>query len=213
VKKVVVVGLPKTGTSSMTDAMHMLGFNLMHGRGGRNVLSGTKCDGLANTMEHEYESLYKEFPESAWFITKPSNVTRWLESLKFHLAYSKINFSPVCRGAHAIFGLPALRNWVTSTTGLSQPVDCDFGGGAYLKVYFEEYYRRVLAFFTDNNIPHTVVDVFGGLKWDLLAQGTGRCPLDENAVVPRRNTADHKESVSYCKGKNAMPRSKEWKLC
>jgi hypothetical protein len=143
-RKVVVVGLPKTGTSSMTAAMHMLGFNLMHGHGGASVLSGTKCDGLANTMEHEYESLYKEFPESVWFITKPGNVTRWLESLEFHLAYSKKNYNPECSGAHRIFGFPALREWVASTTGLSQPTGCDFGGGAYLKVYFEEYYRRVL---------------------------------------------------------------------
>ena len=116
VGKIISPGLPKTGTTTLADSLHLLGFNMLHGEG--NFVYNTWCDGITNGLEHQYEKLYKDFPIATWIVTYSRNVSLWVKSLSKHLVNCASRTG--CKAIKRIFSEPRISSTLADR-GLTVP--------------------------------------------------------------------------------------------
>lgn len=79
---IILMGLPKTGTTAAAQALVSLGFRVAHNQG--DVL-GPTCDAIGNTLEDKYVALDGQHPRAAWILTVSANTTAWLDSVRSHV--------------------------------------------------------------------------------------------------------------------------------
>ena len=172
----IVIGLPKTGTSSIAEAIERLGFNMMHNAPSADALSWPGCDGLANAAEHEYEEMHRRYPCATWIVAYSSNRSQWLGSLNHQLAKNSRRRGWTCPAAQRIFGDGnPIAAEVKATTGITPPSGCAFDA-AYHGAFHKAYYRRLFGFFSSVSLPHRLLDVRKGHGWRELGPIRGRCP-------------------------------------
>ncbi|WPJ97739.1 sulfotransferase [Coraliomargarita algicola] len=89
-RKVFVIGLPKTGTTSVDAALTMLGYRCRHNPFNFRALAMRGCyrfepvddwDALSNFGEHFYPQLDKEYPNSRFILTTREKES-WLTSVE-----------------------------------------------------------------------------------------------------------------------------------
>lgn len=93
--KIFGIGLGRTGTKSLTKALNLLGFNIVHYPIDESVLEELQngsyklsilntCDGITDiTVAPYYAQLYKEYPGSKFILTTREKCS-WIESMKIH---------------------------------------------------------------------------------------------------------------------------------
>ena len=211
------MGLPKTGTSSVAEAVERLGFNMHHYAPSVAPLAWLGCDGLANAAEHEYASLHATYPCATWIVTHSANVSAWGASLKRQITKNLHANSKAwrCPAIERIFGnhtdvTQALAH--ASHGALAPPIGCRFEH-AFFAAFYAEYYRRLFAFFDARRVTYRVVDVRkGDNSWRALGPIRGRCPVAPDAPFPMANSRAAKTSdyIGRCRDPRAW--SAEWWL-
>ena len=193
---IIVMGLPKTGTSSAAEAIERLGYDMVHYAPSAAPLGWPGCDGLANAAEHDYEELHARYPCADWVVTHSSNVTAWLGSLRTQLKKNYLANGRTwrCPATERIFGSHTdVARAVHAKHGLSPPGGCKFDA-EYFAAFYREYYRRLFAFFTqrgnagNGTKPYRLVDARRGDGWRELAPIRGRCPATPDAPYPMANS-------------------------
>ena len=216
-QKIISPGLPKTGTTTLADSLHLLGLNLQHGVG--NSFVNNWCDGVTNGLEHEYESLHRLFPTAKWIVTYSKNITLWAISLKKHLAY----FTPItgCKGNKKIFSEPSIIN-ALAAKGLTMPTNlkglttftnfCNFSDGKFYKAFYNEYYRRLFTWLNTTGVRYLIFDVRNNISWNDLAEVVLRCP-NNNTAFPHSNKYYDKLSRNYCSSELRRKKKTAWYPC
>ena len=155
-KKVFCIGFQKTGTTSLGEALGLLG----HSVTGPNFLTNQDLENqvydLAFTMAQQYDAfqdnpwplLYKEmdqrFPVSKFILT-PRPVEKWIDSVVRHFGTKET----------------AMRRWIYGA-------GCPQGNeGTYTERY-ERHNREVLEYFGDRPDDLLVFNVTAGEDWETL---------------------------------------------
>jgi hypothetical protein len=84
--KIFGIGLSKSGTNSLTEALTILGYNIAHYPGPNffEELAGNKLDGCTDLPTAlRYQALDKKFPGSKFILTRRDRST-WLQSVRDH---------------------------------------------------------------------------------------------------------------------------------
>jgi hypothetical protein len=189
-RPIIVAGLPKTGTTTLTNAIELLGFNMGHNlrhtpAAGKALLSIPECNGIANMAEHEYETLHDAFPNATWIVLFSHNRSAWLHSLSGQLARNSADQHEKkpedrCQGAQLIFGRdkerPAREVAIAAqrSTNRSQPRGCALDE-QYHDAFYTLYYERLFDFLSRKGVPFRLIDVRQNASWGELQPLQGRC--------------------------------------
>jgi len=89
--KVFCIGLSRTGTSSITKALQMLGYKAIHYPRLKDIFElAKKYDAMTDTTVCvSFEELDKKYPNSKFILTT-RNIESWLESCKWFFSLEKI---------------------------------------------------------------------------------------------------------------------------
>jgi hypothetical protein len=171
--QIIIMGLPKSGTTAAATALKHAGFRVAHHQGDR---LGPQCDVLANTMEDGFRDLHALHPSASWMVLRSDNTSAWLDSVANHVAQPK-NKRQCTK--HTV--KPGLSCWRGDTVG-SIEVGCTFygcsegmpeGDRKTLHVQLHEterilkahdtYYARLTKFLESVGKSYAVVDVRNGV--------------------------------------------------
>ncbi|KAJ8603605.1 hypothetical protein CTAYLR_004863 [Chrysophaeum taylorii] len=130
--QIYVVGLPKTGTTTMRGMLKSLGLSvgknepeLKRNDGNWSFDVFRRYDAVINSNEHIYPQLKKHYPDMRFVVTFRSNRSRWLQSAARHFCF---------------------RSWTKAddkyTTWWLRRFDAD-----YFDFFYQRYYRDVFEFF------------------------------------------------------------------
>lgn len=193
---IIVVGLPKTGTTSAAAALELLGFHTHHNTGSAAIFQWPDCSALANAMEHRYADLHASYRHCniTWIVTERKNVTSWVMSTRTHLQWLAAHGSS-CVGHRTIFGNQAIVDAITNDPlhNMSRPTDRCEWEPTYLHAFYVLYYEKVHAYFKENGITNYSVlavdaQATRGNGWQQLGPIRGRCPTP-GLEFPHTNAA------------------------
>lgn len=86
INKVFGIGLSRTGTMSLNDALEMLGYPSKHYPTNLSIFDSDEYNaGTDITVAIKYKDLDKKYPNSKFILTE-RNLTDWIESMKKHYA-------------------------------------------------------------------------------------------------------------------------------
>jgi hypothetical protein len=160
--KIFGIGMPKTGTSSLHEALKILGYRsihhpLMYKKPWNNFnismknlglfYSTDKWDALTNWGEHTYPLLDKEFPKSKFILTI-RDMDDWLKSTRYNLR-NKLN-----QLDHMIDRMHTYH--ITSYNG------------EYLPILYENHVRNIKYYFRDRKEDLLIIDICKGDGWKEL---------------------------------------------
>jgi hypothetical protein len=192
--RVFVIGLPKTGTSTLAKALRILGYdavwNPLHWRKqiyeGNYRLPETGWDAVTNFGEHFYPQLDREYPGSKFVLTLREDSEAWLRSWKRQIGESV--------GNERVPGIINRRSWyrpgswwwllrtVNSRTGREgidfQHVRIEVFGSykfseARCRYVYELHKRNALEYFRERPGDLLVMDVTQGHGWERLCPFLG----------------------------------------
>jgi hypothetical protein len=180
--KVFCIGFHKTGTSTLKDALRILGYRVT----GPNVLNdpdiarhaedkARSLVGLFDAFQDNpwpilYRMLDREFPGSRFILTiRPAD--QWLASVKDHFS---IKATP-------------MREWIYGP-GRGSP----FGNEAHYLERYERHNREVLAYFKDRPDDFLLLDVTSGDGWEKLCPFLG-VPVPD-VPFPWRNSKQERDA-------------------
>lgn len=144
------IGLSKTGTHSLTDALKILGFSAIHLPYPLNQIEG--YDAATDvTVANHFQELDKEYPNSKFILTIREK-DDWIESCKLH-------FSNIVTGD--------LRLIRKETYGMAR-----FRSDVWLKVY-DNHIQKVKDYFGENN-NLLELNICGGGGWEKLCPFLGK---------------------------------------
>jgi hypothetical protein len=221
---VIVMGLPKTGTTSTAAALETLGIHTRHCCGNEyGAIKWPGCGGIANMGEHRYRFFYEQYGHAATWVLTERNLSAWLASNKRHLARLQ-NRSGSCHGSFNIFAgqgrggpatvIQALEANV-STASLKRPVwgSCADTPG-WNAAFYTEYYKQIRDFFREKGISYTVVNVDLNVNpWEQLGPIHGRCPAESvSHDFPQVNNASHVVGFRGTCGRNGPLNASSAKL-
>ncbi|KAL7553858.1 hypothetical protein ACHAWF_017191 [Thalassiosira exigua] len=194
-QKVIVMGVPKTGTTSVALALAALGYRVSHNQG--DTLKSGKCNAIANTMESQYHHLYHEHPGATWIITHSSNISAWFDSMSYHIAYHGRSkdmgrqiydmHDRLQMNTDILHSFPV--NSATRNATFEFMVE---HRDVYTKGY-ERYYKNLFAFLSENSPRHQsavpIIDVRAGDGFNKLVHVTrnGTRPVDASMPFPHAN--------------------------
>jgi len=170
--KIVGVGLGRTGTNSLNDALNHLGIRTKHTPGPltrAEVVSGDKhmavlrdYDGIANGTATPYARIAYEYPNSKFILTVRRDTTAWLRSKERYAALE-------------------LQNWSTFDPPLQKSKrvireriygSFEFHAGLWLESY-ERHVRAVTDHFAGRPDRLLVMDIDSGDGWARLCPFVG----------------------------------------
>lgn len=198
-RQVICMGLPKSGTTSVGHALHVLGFRVAHHQGDK---LSQQCDVIINTMEGEYRTLDIKYPNAQWIVVHSSNTTEWLASVWAHRARKaprgatkeQVAATPVqC----SFYGCGAgseggLGDGETIQTYTGPPLT--LGDQHQLRSAHDRYYHRLFQFLEERNKPYAVVDVRQGTYTRLDAVVGRHVPTPFSA----KNSKNHRGGFPKC---------------
>ena len=156
-RRIIGMGLSKTGTTALSRAIANVGFRVAHNHG--DLLSDS-CQAITNTLEDRYEELDQRYPNATFVITHTANVSAWIFSLQSHIQ----RYPKMLLHEHNATFLPCFVYGCVSdktnkqkdtkvavdTTGtISQPRE--------LRRLYEAYYRQLFKYFAGRDYAY--VDV------------------------------------------------------
>jgi hypothetical protein len=197
-QQIIVMGLPKTGTTSVAYALAALGYNVSHDTG--DTLSSGRCNVIINTHETLYKHLDKKYPNATWFFTYSQNASQWFDSFQYHFAYhptplgSSLARMQKCNRKFQW----NLTQWQwndfpsqnkLSSEGIGAQATYDFFGRhkEFFLNYYGSYYHDLFQLFEGRDVP--IVDVRAGDGYNQLASVTlnGTQPTNPSVDFPNTN--------------------------
>jgi len=179
VAKVFGIGLSRTGTSSLHDALKMLGYRSLHDP--RHLLTLDAKGELALRVESitydaltdsavagTYKTLDANYPGSKFVLTV-RDLESWLESCRRFFSRGKWQDDDVTARLHQ------------DLYGDSRFDERSFRDG------YERHMSDVRAYFADREEDLLIIDIVGGEGWEKLGPFLGRATPDR--PFPRRNRA------------------------
>jgi len=170
--KVVGVGLGRTGTNSLCDALNHLGVPTKHTPGPltpRDLRSGTKhvavlrdYQGIANGTGTPYRRIDREFPGSTFILTVRRDVDAWLESKRRYAELELKNWSSYDEERRA------------SKRLIREEVYGSFEFDALLwRESYERHTQAVVDYFAGRAESLLIMDISSGDGWDVLCPFLG----------------------------------------
>lgn len=210
-QKIIVMGLPKTGTTSVAVALKALGYNVSHNQG--DTLSTGRCNVIANTMELQYPQLRSRYPRATWIVTYASNASAWFDSFAYHVCFHGGGGEGCDRKRveyfHSKFDIDGTIFEDFPENGTRENVWSFLldHRGTYV-AFYERYYLGLFRFLLDDrqrpassqtSVP--VVDVRAGGGYEALAPVTlnGTEPVDATLPFPHANSRDRVGAWPRCR--------------
>jgi len=189
-QKVFCIGFQKTGTTSLGEALGLLGYSVT----GPNFVTNQDLENqvydLALAIAQKYDAfqdnpwplLYKEmdqkFPRSKYILTlRP--VDKWIDSVVRHFGSRQT----------------AMRRWIY---GIGSPQDNE----DIFTERYERHNREVLAYFKDRPDDLLTLDVTAGEGWDRLCTFLDK-PVPDVAF-PHSNKAEDREKAQENRPRQAL---------
>ena len=147
--KIFGIGLSRTGTTSLTEALQILGFSAVHYP--TSIQEIQTHDAAADlSVADTFEMLDARFPGSKFIYTVRER-TRWIESCRRHWARKQENIDSIHR---------EFRRRIYGTI--------DFNPDLFAQAY-ERHEHRVLRYFAERPHDLLVLDICGGhANWEML---------------------------------------------
>jgi len=168
-QKIIVMGLPKTGTTSLAQAFRALGYNVSHNMG--DTLG--RCKVIANTMEYQYKQLDRKHPEATWVITYAKNATQWVDSWITHLSQQNHKFGVIAQTHEKLHMNRSL--FLMGFPDGEYPVRTQRATRTFMEkhaqdyeAHYQKYYRELFDYFGDRMQYMPIVDVRAGDGYDKL---------------------------------------------
>jgi hypothetical protein len=171
-RKVVGVGLGRTGTNSLSDALNHLGVPTIHTpgplmpdelRSGKKHLDLLRAyQGIANGTGAPYRRIDREYPGSRFILTVRRDTDAWLESKRRYAELELQNWSTYDDMRRASKRL--IREEVYGSF--------EFDAAVWLEAY-ETHTRAVMDYFDGRPESLLVMDVSAGDGWDVLCPFLG----------------------------------------
>lgn len=166
--QVIGMGLPKTGTTSLSYELRGIGLHVAHNLGDR---LSDKCDAICNTLEDKYVELYQKHPNATWIITHSKNVSAWIESVEEHRKHFFPNSSYYEPRYYGGVG-------VRLATGFVQE----------LEYRYRKYYDGLFKFLNSQNITYGYIDYRRGIR-------RGLDSINKNLTRPlHMNDKNHRQN-------------------
>lgn len=167
--KIFVIGLSRTGTKSVTRALHSLGYDIRHfpcdAQTVSEVISGRPysilqhCDGMSDVQASvRFKELAQEFPGSKFILTVREKES-WLASCRKHFTSRPLSKIPEAQRGM----ISTLRRQAYGTEEFDETM------------FSEAYDRHVAAVFSyfGHRLDLLVIDVAAGEGWDTLCPFLG----------------------------------------
>ncbi|KAL7553505.1 hypothetical protein ACHAWF_016788, partial [Thalassiosira exigua] len=195
-QQIIVMGAPKTGTTSVALALVALGYQVSHNQG--DTLKSGKCNAIANTMESQYRQLYNEHPGATWIITHSSNISAWFDSVSFHHGYHGKGRKGLRSRLHDLHERLQMNTDILHSFPVNATRKAAFEfmvehRGVYMDGY-KSYYENLFEFLSEKR-PHdqsstAIIDVRAGDGFDKLVDVTrnGTQLVDASVSFPHANT-------------------------
>lgn len=167
--KVFGIGLSKTGTKTLAQALLILGYKVFHSPNAWDIY--TYDGGTDTSVAVRYQELDKLFPDSKFILTV-RNLEGWLKSFEKHS--SKLNFADMPK--HLRFEYEWLRVKLYGSI--------KFEPTLYAQGY-AKHVQEVKAYFKTRPASLLILDICGGEKWDKLCPFLGK-PVT-NMPFPHEN--------------------------
>lgn len=178
--KVFGIGFHKTATTSLAEALELLGYHVTGPNGVKNPQIAEEAWSLALQLTKEfdafqdnpwpllYQQLDKELPGSKFILTlRPTN--EWLKSIVRHFGQEET----------------PMRNWIY---GVGHPT----GNENIYKTRYENHNSEVLDYFNERPQDLLVMNITAGDGWEKLCPFLGT-PIP-SVPFPQANTAVQRES-------------------
>lgn len=177
--KVFGLGLSRTGTKSLTVALHLLGFDVAHyptdqesfaamARGDGRFPLLERYDGLTDIVTIPFLTELDTLHPGSWFVLTVRAKEDWLRSIEDHW-----RGKPVVIPGHE--GTSSMR--VRSLLRAAVFGCYEFNRERLARVY-DDHLARVRAYFRDRPEDLLVLDIIGGEGWEKLAPFLGYAPPD-----------------------------------
>jgi hypothetical protein len=176
--KVFGIGLSRTGTGSLHEALVLLGFRALHWRTLEGAILGLpeilRYEALTDiSMAFQFESLHYMFPE-ARFIYTERDLERWEVSIRHHYRWARgfDRFQRICRGEEPMEGIVGSAYWRAIHLGL-------YANHADWRTAYAAHESRVGTFFSGTRaasllrIEITSEALTDRQKWEALADFVG----------------------------------------
>lgn len=169
--KIFGIGLPKTGTTSLNEALKILGYRsiqwcrelyLIHSYGKpisqlSGILNPTSWDALSNSADHIYPLMDKEFPNSKFILTIRDKES-WLKSVENYL----LPRSPIIDEEGNIEG------GTIALMGLIHVYGHAFFNKEYLPIMYDNHLRNAKHYFKKRKKDLLIIDICGVEGWNRL---------------------------------------------
>lgn len=169
--KIFGIGLSKTGTNSLTQALGMMGYNITHYPPPDmfEVLAADKLDGCTDIPTAlRYKVLDKKFPGSKFILTMRDK-DAWLKSVRDHFK----------RRPSSTLNAWGKKNRKELYGGLTAD-ECDFSA------VFDAHHEDVFEYFNGRD-DLLILDLEAPYKWEDLCQFLGQPAVNENIKYPIAN--------------------------
>lgn len=159
--KIFGIGLSKTGTTSLTNALKMLGFKAEHYFFNLNKMDQLDA-GTDTPITAQYKMLDKKYPNSKFINTVRKDIDKWLKSCCYHFAHIEQDRSGV-EDAVKSLGFDITER----IYGVKVYDECSFR-----KAYYK-HEEDVKEYFKDRKQDILTIDICNGEGWEKL------CPFLE----------------------------------
>lgn len=181
--KVFVIGLPRTGTTSMCSTLLSLNYKVAHTAYTQTTFE--QANAIADTpIFNDYKELYEHYPDSQ-FIYLTRDAEKWIPSIKQLLLrmYNNVvrdngGFNPIIKRCYTTifspftveninsddFLLSCYNKHLTATTEFFKQQNCPV---LFIDISKKDNYQRLLSFLNKDNIDEKL----SGLSFPVLNQG------------------------------------------
>jgi hypothetical protein len=195
--KVFNIGLPKTGTASLYEALNILGLKTLHNPRefrekslrGEYQYDDPDWQAVCNLSEHYYPQLDKAYAGSKFILTI-RDVNSWLKSLEKQYGDSEGDEAlPLLRGRVAWYSSTAMKRLLLRILGKEQKNINMLGRVQVFGTYkfsrercafvYQLHYKNALEYFKDRPNDLLIMDITAGDGWEKL------CPFLGIREIPK----------------------------
>lgn len=184
--KIFCIGFHKTGTTSLAEALHILGYRVTGPNGVRDPEIATNALALAESLVPDYDA----FQDNPWPLLYREMDARWPGS-RFILTLRDTDDWLCSQVRHFRSKVTPMRTWIYG-------VGCPEGNETIYRERYDRHNRQVIDDFRDRPGDLLVMDLAQGGGWDTLCPFLGVAVPDQ--PFPHANRAGDREAAAARKG-------------